>query len=67
MTVLVTGGTGGVGAHVARWLAREGAEHLVLTSRRGAGAPGAEALTAELRAQGTDVTLAACMARQSPT
>ncbi|MDX3016110.1 type I polyketide synthase, partial [Streptomyces caniscabiei] len=59
-TVLVTGGTGGVGAHVARWLAREGAERLVLTSRRGAGAPGAEALAAELRAQGTDVTLAAC-------
>ncbi|MEV4864923.1 SDR family NAD(P)-dependent oxidoreductase [Streptomyces ossamyceticus] len=59
-TILVTGGTGGVGAHVARWLAREGAERLVLTSRRGAAAPGAEALAAELRALGADVTLAAC-------
>ncbi|WP_413471642.1 SDR family NAD(P)-dependent oxidoreductase, partial [Streptomyces sp. MB09-02B] len=59
-TVLVTGGTGGVGAHVARWLAREGAERVVLTSRRGAGAPGAETLAAELRALGTEVTLAAC-------
>ncbi|HSX96227.1 MAG TPA: beta-ketoacyl reductase, partial [Streptomyces sp.] len=59
-TVLVTGGTGGVGAHVARWLAREGAERLVLTSRRGPEAPGAAALAAELRALGTEVTLAAC-------
>ncbi|WP_240496857.1 type I polyketide synthase, partial [Streptomyces torulosus] len=59
-TVLVTGGTGGVGARVARWLAGEGAEHLVLTSRRGAAAPGAEALADELRSLGAEVTLAAC-------
>ncbi|MEK8170170.1 KR domain-containing protein [Streptomyces sp. M19] len=32
---MVTGGTGTLGGHVARWLARNGAEHLVLTSRRG--------------------------------
>ncbi|MFD9075583.1 type I polyketide synthase, partial [Streptomyces lasiicapitis] len=38
-TALVTGGTGAIGGHVARWLAREGAEHLVLTSRRGLDAP----------------------------
>ncbi|WP_254642185.1 acyltransferase domain-containing protein, partial [Streptomyces sp. BV333] len=31
-TVLVTGGTGALGAHVARWLAARGAAHLVLTS-----------------------------------
>ncbi|WP_033356160.1 beta-ketoacyl reductase, partial [Kitasatospora aureofaciens] len=30
-TALVTGGTGALGAHVARWLAANGAEHLVLT------------------------------------
>ncbi|MGW2598426.1 type I polyketide synthase, partial [Streptomyces klenkii] len=34
-TVLVTGGTGALGAEAARWLARSGAEHLLLTSRRG--------------------------------
>ena len=45
-TVLVTGGTGALGGHVARWLAREGAEHLVLTSRRGPDAPGAGAESA---------------------
>ncbi|WP_435243002.1 type I polyketide synthase [Streptomyces cucumeris] len=59
-TVLLTGGTGGVGAQIARWLARNGAEHLVLTSRRGPEAPGADKLTAELSALGAKVTVAAC-------
>nr|MDT0667944.1 KR domain-containing protein [Micromonospora sp. DSM 115978] len=34
-TTLITGGTGGIGAHLARWLATNGAPHLILTSRRG--------------------------------
>ncbi|MFF4701203.1 type I polyketide synthase [Streptomyces chattanoogensis] len=59
-TVLVTGGTGALGAQVARWLAAHGAEHLVLTSRRGEAAPGAPALRDELTALGSRVTLAAC-------
>ncbi|MFI1098758.1 SDR family NAD(P)-dependent oxidoreductase, partial [Streptomyces sp. NPDC020917] len=59
-TVLVTGGTGGISAHVARRLAREGAEHLLLTSRRGPDAPGAAELAAELEALGARVTVAAC-------
>ncbi|MER5432228.1 type I polyketide synthase [Streptomyces sp. NPDC002588] len=59
-TVLVTGGTGGLGKHVARSLAGEGAEHLVLLSRRGPDAPGAQALHDELTALGTEVTLVAC-------
>ncbi|MDT0447346.1 SDR family NAD(P)-dependent oxidoreductase [Streptomyces sp. DSM 41886] len=59
-TVLITGGTGAIGAHVARWLARGGAEHLLLTSRRGAEAPGAAELKAELTALGAQVTISAC-------
>ncbi|WP_190120634.1 SDR family NAD(P)-dependent oxidoreductase, partial [Streptomyces flavofungini] len=59
-TVLVTGGTGGIGAHVARWLAARGAEHLLLTSRRGPDADGAEELRAELTGLGAQVTIAAC-------
>ncbi|MGW6879348.1 type I polyketide synthase [Streptomyces goshikiensis] len=59
-TTLVTGGTGALGAHVARWLAENGAEHLILTSRRGAEAPGAAELREELTALGARVTLAAC-------
>nr|APD71815.1 type I polyketide synthase 2 [Streptomyces sp.] len=59
-TALVTGGTGALGRHVARRLARTGAEHLLLVSRRGPAAEGAEELAAELRASGARVTLAAC-------
>ncbi|MFI2779957.1 type I polyketide synthase [Streptomyces sp. ALB3] len=59
-TVLVTGGTGALGAAVARWLARNGAAHLLLTSRSGPDAPGAQDLEAELTQLGTRVTVAAC-------
>ncbi|MFC5184937.1 type I polyketide synthase [Actinomadura harenae] len=59
-TALITGGTGGLGAHVARWLAREGCTHLVLVSRRGGDAPGADDLAGELTALGARVTFAAC-------
>ncbi|MDT3443224.1 type I polyketide synthase [Pseudofrankia sp. BMG5.37] len=60
-TVLVTGGTGGLGATVARHLvARHGVRHLILVSRRGAAAPGAEEQRAELVAAGAEVTVAAC-------
>ncbi|WP_425576177.1 SDR family NAD(P)-dependent oxidoreductase, partial [Streptomyces axinellae] len=59
-TVLITGGTGALGAHVARHLAACGAGHLVLAGRRGPDAPGAAELAAELKAAGARVTLAAC-------
>ncbi|MES4904969.1 MULTISPECIES: type I polyketide synthase [unclassified Streptomyces] len=59
-SVLITGGTGGVGALLARWAAGHGAAHLLLTSRRGPDAPGAGELAAELRALGATVTVAAC-------
>jgi len=58
-TALITGGTGALGGHVARWLARQGAEHLVLVSRRGEQAPGAAELVAQLRDLGAEVTVAA--------
>jgi len=59
-TVLITGGTGALGAHAARWLARDGAEHLVLVGRRGADAPGAAELRAELEGLGARVSIVAC-------
>ncbi|GAB3456175.1 hypothetical protein GCM10027570_37430 [Streptomonospora sediminis] len=59
-SVLVTGGTGGIGAHVARWLARNGADHIVLIGRRGRDAPGAAELEAELAGLGAAVTIEAC-------
>ena len=60
-TVLVTGGTTGVGALVARRLAeRHGARHLLLVSRRGAEAPGAAELIEELRELGCEPEVEAC-------
>ncbi|MEU4878755.1 thioester reductase domain-containing protein [Streptomyces sp. NPDC021608] len=60
-TVLVTGGTGALGALFARHLVTEyGVRHLLLAGRRGPDAPGAGALAAELTALGARVTVAAC-------
>ncbi len=61
-TVLVTGGTEGLGRHAARWLAGAGAEHLVLTVGTDPGAsdpegPDVVALRDELSGQGAKVTV----------
>ncbi|HZN19091.1 MAG TPA: beta-ketoacyl synthase N-terminal-like domain-containing protein [Micromonosporaceae bacterium] len=54
-TVLVTGG-GPVTTHLARWLARSGAGHVVVLA--GAGAPEPAALAEELTRSGTRLTVA---------
>ncbi|WP_435841905.1 SDR family NAD(P)-dependent oxidoreductase [Streptomyces fragilis] len=60
-TVLVTGGTGTLGAALARHLVREhGVRSLLLTGRRGPEAPGAAELAAELTEAGAGVRIEAC-------
>ncbi|MFF9768509.1 SDR family NAD(P)-dependent oxidoreductase [Streptomyces sp. NPDC014636] len=60
-TVLITGGTGGLGALIARHLVTEhGVRHLLLAGRRGADAPGAAELRDGLVESGAEVTLARC-------
>ncbi|HEY5261800.1 MAG TPA: SDR family NAD(P)-dependent oxidoreductase, partial [Solirubrobacteraceae bacterium] len=60
-TALVTGGTGGLGALLARHLVLEhGVRHLVLASRKGAAASGAADLFEELTQLGAKVSLVAC-------
>ncbi|MFI0411703.1 SDR family NAD(P)-dependent oxidoreductase [Actinomadura sp. 3N508] len=60
-TVLITGGTGTLGAMVAEHFVTEhGAAHLLLTSRRGLDAPGAAELQERLEGLGAHVTIAAC-------
>jgi polyene macrolide polyketide synthase len=60
-TVLITGGTGALGAQVARHLVeRHGARKLVLASRRGQRAPGAEDLQSDLVRLGAEVDIVSC-------
>ncbi len=60
-TVLITGGTGGLGAVIAKHLVtNHGVRHLLLSSRRGADAPGAADLRDELTRLGAEVTIASC-------
>ncbi|HTA15512.1 MAG TPA: type I polyketide synthase, partial [Solirubrobacteraceae bacterium] len=60
-TVLITGGTGALGGRLARHLVqRWGARRLLLVSRRGPHAQGAERLVEELSELGAQVEIAAC-------
>jgi len=60
-TVLVTGGTSGLGPAVAEHLARaHGVRRMLLVSRSGDGAPGVDALQARLAQLGCEATVAAC-------
>ncbi|MFI6171883.1 type I polyketide synthase [Nocardia sp. NPDC051052] len=60
-TVLITGGTGALGGLVARHLVgKHQLRHVVLVSRRGLHAPGAQELAAELTGAGATVRVIAC-------
>ncbi len=59
-TVLVTGGTGGIGGYTASWLAGRGARRVVLTSRSGPAAGGVAALAAGVAGAGSAVDVVAC-------
>ncbi|MGC4951559.1 SDR family NAD(P)-dependent oxidoreductase, partial [Streptomyces sp. DT224] len=60
-TVLITGGTGGLGALTARHLVTaHGVRDLLLVSRSGPNAPGAAELAEELTALGARVSVTAC-------
>jgi acyl transferase domain-containing protein/NADPH:quinone reductase-like Zn-dependent oxidoreductase/acyl carrier protein len=57
---LVLGGVQGFGLECAKWLAANGAAHLVLVSRRGAATPGSEATLRTLAALGARARIDAC-------
>ncbi|WP_328869735.1 SDR family NAD(P)-dependent oxidoreductase [Streptomyces sp. NBC_00287] len=60
-TVLITGGTGTLGALLARHLVtRHGVRHLLLAGRQGPDAPGADDLLAELTELGAATEIVAC-------
>ena len=57
--VLITGGLGALGLHVARWLHRCGVLEVILVGRRGLDAPGAREAVLDLEQGGLRVTVAA--------
>ena len=59
-TFLITGGLGGFGLEIARWMVDNGARHLVLMGRGGARAPEAQQTVESLRRSGTEVVVATC-------
>ncbi len=54
-TYLITGGFGGLGLELAKWMVAEGVRHLVLMGRRGAATPEAQQAVQELEQAGTQV------------
>ena len=64
--VLLTGGTGTIGAHIARRLVTaHGVRRLVITRRRGPDAERAAELRADLAALGAEAEIVACAAEES--
>ena len=58
-TYLITGGLGGFGLQVAKWMVEEGARHLALVGRRGAATAEAEKAVQALEEMGARVLVAA--------
>jgi len=56
---LITGGLGGFGLVIARWMIEHGARHLVLMGRRGVHSPETQQAVDALRALGAEVRIAA--------
>lgn len=56
-TYLVAGGLGGFGLAMSQWLVKQGARHLVLSSRSGASTDEARAGVAAMQAAGAEVTV----------
>ncbi|KAL8668446.1 MAG: hypothetical protein Q9168_006926, partial [Polycauliona sp. 1 TL-2023] len=59
-TYLITGGTGGIGRSLARWMAAEGAKSIILASRSGHTTEEVPLLVQELENIGTRVVVETC-------
>ncbi|KAI1745051.1 polyketide synthase [Xylaria scruposa] len=59
-TYVVSGGFGGLGQKIIRWMANLGVRHLIVTSRSGAVDKSAKKLVADLRQEGVNVAAPAC-------
>ncbi len=59
-TYVVSGGFGGLGQEIIRWMVKQGARNLIVTSRRGAVEESAEALVVDLRREGVKIVAPSC-------
>lgn len=59
-TYLISGGLGGLGRSISRWMVSQGAKHLILLSRAGTARPEAQVLVHELRQQGAVIEAPVC-------
>lgn len=57
---LISGGLGGLGRSIARWMASRGARYLILLSRSGLDAPASQTLANELNEMGVKVAAPPC-------
>ena len=59
-TYLITGGTGGIGRSITRWLPSQGAKKIVLASRSGIRQSSTRELIDELKEHGVEVVVYTC-------
>ncbi|KAI9845077.1 MAG: Type I Iterative PKS [Sclerophora amabilis] len=59
-TYLITGGSGGLGRSLASWFIQQGARNIILASRSGPSAPGAQELIGELEAKNARIRAYCC-------
>lgn len=60
VTYLITGGLGGIGRSIARWMVERGAKHLILVSRNSASRPESQKLIKELGHAGCEAVAVNC-------
>ncbi len=59
-TYVLVGGLGGMGIHIARWMAERNAKNLLILSRSGPKSRGANSFVVELQQKGINVAIHAC-------
>ncbi|KAI5923214.1 hypothetical protein F4810DRAFT_720380 [Camillea tinctor] len=57
---IITGGLGGLGRSIIRWMSDRGAQYFVILSRRGVNTPAAQLLVNDLAARGVIIETVAC-------
>ena len=60
LSYLITGGTGGLGLSIARWLAQQGAKNIILASRSGGAGESVRMVVEEHQSLGVKIKIYKC-------